>query len=74
MWARFTASFNYDRRPLQAIAFSVQPGLRNLPRDVVEAAIVAGKAERSSPPRKSEITDLQSRPSVAIYERSRRVR
>lgn len=51
-WARFTASFSYDRRPRQAIAFAVQPGLRNLPRDVVEAAIAAGKAERIPPPRR----------------------
>jgi len=52
MWARFHAPFNYDRRPRQALAFVVQPGLRNLPRDVVEAAIAAGKAVAVRAPRK----------------------
>lgn len=53
MWARFSESFNFDRRPKQALAFSIEPGLRNLPRDVVEAAIAAGKAVAVKPPRKN---------------------
>lgn len=44
MRALFTAPFEFDRRPSQAVAFSVKPGEHNLPRDVVEAAIRAGKA------------------------------
>lgn len=52
MWAEFLAPFNHDRRPKQAVAFSVKPGLRNLPRDVVEAAIAAGKAVAAEAPRK----------------------
>jgi hypothetical protein len=51
-WARFTAPFLWDRRPKQAMAFSVKPGTHNLPRDVVEAAVAAGKAARVKPPRK----------------------
>lgn len=51
-WATFTNVFHYDRRPLQAIAFVVQLGLRNMPRDVVEAAIAAGKAKAASPPKR----------------------
>lgn len=52
-WARFTEEFHYDRRPQQAIAFVVRPGLRNMPHDVVEASIAAGKAVAAAPPRKS---------------------
>lgn len=44
MRAIFHDVFRYDRRPRQAVAFVVQPGEHNLPRDVVEAAIAAGKA------------------------------
>lgn len=50
MWGNFTRPFNFDRRPAQAIAFSVEPGLRNLPRDVVLAAIAAGAAKPAKPP------------------------
>jgi len=53
VWARFTVPFNFDRRPKQAIAFSVKPGAHNLPRDVVLAAIKAGKAEPIPAPRRS---------------------
>lgn len=52
MWAEFLAPFEHDRRPKQAVAFSVKPGLRNLPRDVVEAAIAAGKAKPAKSPGK----------------------
>lgn len=52
MWAHFTQRFLFDRRPRQAVAFDVPPGLRNLPRDVVEAAIAAGKAVAVKAPRK----------------------
>lgn len=53
MWAFFRERFAFDRRPKQAVAFDIQPGLKNLPRDVVEAAIAAGKAERREAPRKT---------------------
>lgn len=59
MWATFTAPFNFDRRPAQAIAFSVQPGLRNLPRDVVEAAILAGKAKPARAQRRRDAPKKQ---------------
>lgn len=52
MWARFVSPYEHDRRPKQAIAFSVQPGVRNLPRDVVLAAIAAGKAVQIPAPRR----------------------
>lgn len=51
-WAIFSEPFNYDRRPVQAVAFSIKPGTHNLPRDVVDAAIAAGKARRIRPPGK----------------------
>lgn len=46
MKAVFHERFEFDRRPKQAIAFSVQASRepQNLPRDVVEAAVDAGKA------------------------------
>ena len=50
MRAIFHSVFNYDRRPKQAVAFVVQPGTQNMPRDVVEAAIAAGKATAVDPP------------------------
>lgn len=52
MWAIFTETFHYDRRPRQAIAFVVQAGdaPQNYPRDVVEAAIAANKAREVKPP------------------------
>ena len=59
MWGNFTRPFNFDRRPAQAIAFSVEPGLRNLPRDVVLAAIAAGAAKPAKPP--SSATPAASR-------------
>lgn len=48
MKAVFHERFEYDRRPGQAIAFVVQPSsdVQNLPHDVVEAAIEAGKATK----------------------------
>lgn len=52
MWAEFTEQFSYDRRPRQAIAFEVQPGRHNMPRDVVEAAIAAGKAKKLELPKR----------------------
>ena len=53
-WAVFTAPFNYDRRPAQALAFVVQarPEPQNYPHDVVEAAIAAGKAHAVKAPRR----------------------
>jgi hypothetical protein len=60
-WALFSAPFNYDRRPTQAIAFSVQPGLRNLPRDVVHAAIKAGKATEAPRPNKATVLSLKDK-------------
>lgn len=51
-WAIFNEPFNYDRRPAQAIAFAVKPGMHNLPRDVVDAAVAAGKARRIRSPGK----------------------
>ena len=50
MRATFHEEFHHDRRPKQAIAFVVQPGTQNMPRDVVEAAIAAGKATAVDPP------------------------
>ncbi len=63
MWADFNSVFNYDRRPAQAIAFEVQPGRHNMPRDVVEAAIAAGKATAIEPPKRAEkpAKDLKKR-------------
>jgi len=64
-WANFTAQFNYDRRPKQAVAFAVQPGLRQLPRDVIAAAVAAGRAVSVDPPPRSkkpkELTNYQGR-------------
>lgn len=53
-WARFAETFHYDRRPKQAIAFVVPPGVRNAPRDLVEAAIAAGKAVEIPPPKRQQ--------------------
>jgi hypothetical protein len=54
MKAVFHERFEFDRRPAQAIAFVVQPSNepKDLPHDVVEAAVKAGKAtiwQRPSP-------------------------
>ncbi|NKM04143.1 hypothetical protein GFM29_09915 [Rhizobium leguminosarum bv. viciae] len=54
MKAIFHERFEFDRRPKQAIAFVVEPSTepQNLPHDVVEAAVEAGKAttwQRPSP-------------------------
>ncbi|GCA51790.1 hypothetical protein KGO5_04247 [Sinorhizobium sp. KGO-5] len=49
-WVHFTEVFNYDRRPKQAVAFVMQPGVRSVPRDVADAAIAAGKATEVRPP------------------------
>lgn len=48
MKAVFHERFEFDRRPVQAIAFVVQPSHepQNLPCDVVEAAVNAGKATK----------------------------
>lgn len=51
-WAVFSEPFNHDRRPAQAVAFSIKPGTHNLPRDVVDAAVTAGKAKRIRSPGK----------------------
>ena len=53
-WAHFTEVFHYDRRPKQAVAFVVQPGMRSVPHDVVTAAIAAGKATEVRPPPKRQ--------------------
>ncbi|MER9135116.1 hypothetical protein NKI20_02235 [Mesorhizobium sp. M0830] len=54
MWAIFNDRFHYDRRPRQAIAFVVEakPEPQNYPRDLVEAAVAAGKAQETKPPGK----------------------
>ena len=46
MKAVFHERFQFDRRPAQAVAFDIKPSPepQNLPRDVVEAAVKAGKA------------------------------
>ena len=45
-WGLFHQDFNYDRRPAQAIAFAIKASEQpqQWPRDVIEAAVVAGKA------------------------------
>lgn len=55
-WAVFTEQFHYDRRPRQAIAFVVKAKdePQNYPRDLVDAAVAAGKARETKPPRKSK--------------------
>lgn len=54
-WAIFTDAFHYDRRPRQAVAFEVAASTepQNYPRDLVDAAVVAGKATEMQPPGKS---------------------
>lgn len=44
--AIFTEDFHYDRRPRQAIAFVITASdtPQSLPRDLIDAAIAAGKA------------------------------
>lgn len=59
MWALFSAPFNHDRRPQKAMCFRVEPGLRNLPRDVVRAAIEAGKAIEVPRPNKAMLKDTR---------------
>ncbi len=51
-WAIFTADFNYDRRPAQAIAFAIKASEQpqQWPGDVIAVAIVAGKAEEVKAP------------------------
>lgn len=53
-WAIFPEGFSYDRRPRQAIAFVVaaKPEPQNYPRDLVDAAVEAGKARETRPPAK----------------------
>lgn len=53
-WAIFTEPFNFDRRPRQAIAFTVKADTKpqSLPRDVVDAAVAAGKARETKPPKR----------------------
>ncbi|NRP70610.1 hypothetical protein ILFOPFJJ_01491 [Ensifer psoraleae] len=54
-WAVFHEPFEYDRRPLQAVAFSISTGgPQQWPRDVVDAAVVAGKATEVRPPPKRQ--------------------
>jgi hypothetical protein len=54
-WAIFTDAFHYDRRPRQPVAFEVVAGRdpQNYPRDLVDAAVAAGKATEMQPPGKS---------------------
>jgi len=59
-WATFHETFNHDRRPKQAIAFEVKPGTKNMPRDVVDAAIAAGKATAVKPPGKPSETTTRT--------------
>lgn len=51
-WAVFPEGFSYDRRPRQAIAFVVaaKPEPQNYPRDLIDAAVAAGKAQEARPP------------------------
>jgi len=65
-WAVFTSAFNFDRRPKQALAFAVKPGTHNLPRDVVDAAIAAGKARRIEAPNRQEAKILQARETPVL--------
>lgn len=46
MNAIFHKPFEYDRRPKQNVAWSIQasPEPQSFPRDVIEAAVDAGKA------------------------------
>jgi hypothetical protein len=62
-WAIFTEPFNYDRRPRQAIAFMVAAKAepQSYPRDVIDAAVAAGKATEVPSPRKTTTT-LQADP------------
>lgn len=54
MWAIFTDNFNHDRRPAQAVAFSVKASEQpqQWPRDVIDAAVAAGKAREVKPSRR----------------------
>lgn len=65
-WALFSERFSFDRRPRQAVAFVVEPGVRRLPRDVVNAAIAAGKAEEIPAPARNS----QTRPLVGLSQGS----
>lgn len=58
-WAIFTESFHYDRRPLQGVAFEVSASSdpQSYPRDLVDAAVAAGKAIVAQPPGKSRKAD-----------------
>jgi hypothetical protein len=53
-WAVFSDAFHYDRRPRQPVAFEVaaSPEPQNYPRDLVDAAVAAGKATEMKPPGK----------------------
>lgn len=52
-WAIFSEPFDYDRRPKQAMAFSIKAGgPQQWPRDVIDAAKAAGKAKEIKPPRR----------------------
>jgi hypothetical protein len=54
-WAVFIDAFHYDRRPRQPVAFEVAASTepQNYPRDLVDAAVAAGKATEAQPPGKS---------------------
>lgn len=52
MWIEVNRTFQFDRRPRQAIAFELKPGRHNAPHDVAEAAIRAGAATELEPPRR----------------------
>jgi hypothetical protein len=53
-WAIFLLPFEYDRRPRQALAFSIKADTKpqSWPRDVIDAAVAAGKAKEVPAPRR----------------------
>lgn len=63
MWAEFTERFYYDRRPKQAVAFVIEPGKRNVQRDIAAAAFSAGKAMAMASPKRT--TKQKSKTSAA---------
>lgn len=65
MHAEFLKEFHYDRRPKEGVAFVVQPGARNVPRDVAEAAIKAGAAIATDPPPKRKTTNKRTTTTAA---------
>lgn len=53
-WAVFLEKFRFDRRPKAAVAFEIQAtdNPQRWPRDVIDAAVAAGKAVEVKPPGK----------------------